>query len=324
MSGYFIIIYVVLLGIVLLVSLAKGILTNSAICEKWRTLGVNLAFIASSFICATGLILILYPPFFKGFHHEKAMQANTHFTLQSLIAFKNSLPFFNNFVHELVFNIPLTPLLAILALCLLFNLTTKKQRQEGREALILMVVGFIWTITIAHLTPDKNSRYLYPSIPVISLIVPYIVYKARALKFFLAVFFFIITIAGGTWLLGSREIFARKQFFKKLDFRTHIEHLSGFGCAPRLINQHQELPVALLSFNICGAVSSAILQLNEEQKYIKIDRPNPQKYKPLNHFYTLDLSYNPRRPPEGFRVLQYRRCSNITEYELELIPENTP
>jgi hypothetical protein len=308
LSGYFSLLYIGLLGVVLLVSL-------SAAGFRWRVLAKHTIFLFAAFLSALALVLALYQGYFKGFQTGRFNEVSGNAAALSLEIVRSNLLSFVNQNINFVFYIPL---IIILAAAFFMR---KSSGRNSRLPLVLSAVGFLWTLAIIFIAPYKILRYTMPAIPLTAIIVPYVMCGLKNKTYKILASLYMLVLLGYSVLANPIEAVDAYNLTKKPDinFRPQIQNVQkeiGKTCR---FNQKPELPVVIRN-KVLYRFSNMVVFFNDDQKYVFLPSTDPELYRQYKHFFWLKgtpVTSPLIPPPDGYTVLDTFRCGYFTGYELE-------
>lgn len=234
LSGYFVLLYIAILAFALFALSLKPI--------RYK----NIVFLLVSFGAAFLLAITFYKGFFLGFDSSRAKDVmammNGQFVLQKL--FSALVALFTNLI-SFVFYLPLAIILAIAGM----KKYKEKSLQNSKLPLILFVLALLWAFVVLYAAPFRILRYFMASIPIISIIVPYIFQSLREKPFFVLASIYV-------FVLGLNSIFPLNvesydsepiSYSASVPFSAHIENLQKQRTAQCSFKKKPEIP--LLTFN---------------------------------------------------------------------------
>jgi hypothetical protein len=181
----------------------------------------NIYFIICSFIAALVFVFAVYPIYQKGFTSFQATDAISNIT--------NTTNFIHNIIvscinyvkilHKYLFY---TFIILFICISLLYILWDKRKNLRFlflQPLPIILFISFLCTIVIIILAPMKWCYYyIYPVIPLLALVIPYIVAKFNQSKIVLVALFLCLIVYSYYALLPNRIEFLQKGETQKMFF----------------------------------------------------------------------------------------------------------
>lgn len=305
LSGYFSSIYMGILGLILLVLSLKN--------KNYK----NTWFLAGGVFFAMVFTLIIYPAYFKAFVSLRAEQVYSAFNTAEF-QFKNIVIYlvglWNNCVNYLIY----FPMLIVL---ISGFIKRNKECKNYKLPLILFLSGLVWYILVMYIAPYKILRYVMPVFPVISIIVPLIVYCAKEnIKKILTILCFVLLLIN-SFMAASKESYDTKfrtSNIRRIPFGAAIENLNIVVHSKSKFVQKPELPVVFVNDMAKCVYVNLVPYFADEQTYEFADHFDKNLMTKYSHYYLLVCDYlnGMFEVPKGYKVIDYFNIGRFIGYEL--------
>jgi len=299
LSGYFTLLYVGMLGLILTIKQKK-----------------NAGFLLAAFTAGTVLTFAAFPAYFDGFSSARAREITDVTIEKTFSEFKYFTRAFVMINSEYLFYIPAA---AFLTLCLILSFIKrfkKKSREKIPLAAALIAVALVWSFVTLFFAPYKILRYIMPVFPVISLIAPYIFGRLKDDIYKISAPLFVLVMSAGALFAAQtdqRYYYGDNQFYRKFSAGSYIEN-GGFDNAERYkFTKKPELPVIFImnenAYRHVYGYNALALYFMPEQKYLFMagGKDLAGLYGRYNHFYLVvenNIYHNNfPGPPEGGEIL---------------------
>ena len=289
LTGYYAGIYIFLLGSILIFLCIKN--------KMYK----NLLFLFSCLIPAVILIFAFYPGFLKGFRTYQFNDAANQLIVTDIKIIRDSL--YINLQH--VFNILVNYLLYIpLLFVLAFSLFEKKEKYN-KLSLILIIIGLIFSAGIIHIAPFKVMRYIAPVFPLISLIIPMMLFSVKNIcrTIFIPVTLLIILI-NALFPYSTIGYDKSPQFTDNNYFRAKIENINDLDFKESKFMLKPDIPVIIVNNPNWPYCLNLIFNMPDEQKYEFVNDINkiPDKY---NHYFLIIEKPYVKSEPRKFKLSKH-------------------
>mgnify|MGYP006907953619 CR=1 FL=1 len=264
LSGYYSIIYVGILAVVLFIkNLDKRYLFKIA--------GLSLIFTT-----------IFYPGYFLGLISYRATETIERFSGNNLFYSFLGLPYL---YLKYIFSLSLI----IYLVYLLVKISRQKLLvdNESKDIILLFVIGLVWSAIIMFIAPFKVLRYILPVFPILALIIPYIV------SYFDKKLLPIIIILGIVCLnfVIAVGFYKNPKIGRYIPFISNLEFLKNNKTSNYLFKEDLLKPVFIvkpkdenLTIGKVIIFADILPYLDNNQQYIFI---NPNTKIVLNNFYLI-------------------------------------
>ena len=302
LTGYFAILYTAILGLILVF-----------VCLK-NKLYKNLLFLLGCLGSAAILIFAFYPGFLNGF---TSMRAGETFYNAS---FKSGMCVFR-IIHSLIFYFSnVISYLIYMPLILLMILAVYQKKDKYNKSALLLVSGsIIYSIIVMCIAPFKVLRYIVPIFPVMSIVLPMLIYGAKdfAKKLLSAGSILLLVIyAVSPYSTVEYTIVSPYKFF-----RAKIQNINDTEYEKFKFIQKTELPVIIINNSTYSCYLNLIFNMPDNQKYEFLDSINkiPQNY---NHYFLLfERKYSNSKIeninlPKNYEVVDRFNPARFEGYEL--------
>ena len=296
LSGYYSLIYVGILAIVLFIkNINKMLLAKIA--------GLSVIFTT-----------ICYPVYFLGLASYRAVES-----------LARSVDFAKNLYYSFI-NLPLIYLKYLFSISLLIYLIylgieifKNKLKTDETEKLIplVFVLSFLWTVIVLVVAPYKILRYIMPAFPLLSLIISYIIshYKKVFIQLIIVITIFSLNYCLAVKFLKNPNIGKYIPIISRLDF------LKNRIVDKFLFEENINLPVVILkpqenpTIGEVLQISDIMPYFNDNQFYVFVN-PNTKIEYPV--FYMLISKF----PKENYsrlflhyyekhQILKFQNCSKL-------------
>lgn len=274
LTGYFVIIYIVLLGLVLLLHTGKNI--------------KNFVCLILSVICAICLVYVFTPSFYNFLIGERFndITQNAYYSKAFI------LEYFKVLLSFLFYPV----VLLIFFISLFFIRRPLKFNGMG-----IFLLTFLWSIIIEFISPFKILRYIAPCFPLLCLLPVIIFQNIEEKKRNIITFILIAVYCISAFLPLKKEsydssvIYELKQFY--IPYNAQLQNL--FIAETELPDT--PIPVFIESL-VWFQPYFLISRLNDDQIYYLKDKFDFDKYK-YNHFYLLTPVYNREKSLSGYDII---------------------
>ncbi len=273
LSGYYLVLYVGFLGLILLWHAAKNFKNIGAL-----TISVMLSVFLSVFI---------YHGYFLMLHGQRFESVNFSGFFDEIVFYIiNFVSYFCNLNKFLFY----TMIIITLACSIPFLKNKEKAREKS-----LVIIAFIWSFIVAMISPFSIIRYIAPAFPVLSVALVYVIQKIKLDKqnIFISLVFVIYIIYGIFPLKNesSDTLIFYKNNSSVLPFAARIENLF----VSELPKTDKNLPV-LIKGHDWYAPLYIISYLDDDKQYL-IDSVEGREVEITNHpfknyYLYLDSSVN--------------------------------
>lgn len=305
LSGYFSLVYMGLLGLVLLV-----------LCFKNKN-AKNAGFLVGTVVSGLIFALVIYPAYFKGFTSFRAEEAFAAFSTAGL-AGKKFLLYIAGVWNTCVNYFLYFPILIIL---IIGWFKRNKECKNYKLPLILFLSGLLWFLLIMYLAPYKILRYVMPIFPIISIIVPLIVYCAKeSSKKALTIIFFALLIIN-SFMASPRESYDTKfrtSNYRRIPFGSAIENTNAALPSMSVFVQKPEVPVIFVNDMTKCVYVNIVPYFVDEQTYEFADNFDKNLMTKYPHYYLMVCDYlnDLFVPPAGYKVIDNFDLGGFKGYEL--------
>lgn len=206
-SGYFVLFYVMLLGLAIIITL----LVKKEYKRIWYWV---LVFLVSFLFCEC-----IYLSYFIGFSGSRGLEAASKVNA----IFENLLLAIEVFVYLVVHYALYVPVLVLLFVNILVGLCSKRRKhlltRRNLIVLILVVSCILWSVITITFAPYKILRYMMPCIPVLLLLVPWVLYNFNPASNLFASIYVVLMAYGA--LTAKTPINQEEYEFSNYDFSNN-------------------------------------------------------------------------------------------------------
>lgn len=305
LSGYFSLIYMGILGLILLVLCLK----NKNYKNTWLLTGG----VFSALIFA----LIIYPAYFKGFTSFRAEQAFSTISTTGIAGKKILLyiaGLWNTSINYLLY---FPVLILLIAGCF----KRDKECKVSKLPKILILSGIVWALLIMYLAPYKILRYVMPIFPVVSIVIPLTVYCAKtSAKKVIAILCFLLLIINSC-MASPRESYETKfrtSNIRRIPFGAAIENLNVTVHSKSKFVEKPELPVVFVNDMTKCVYINIVPYFIDNQTYEFADNFDKNLMTKYSHYYLLVCDYlnDMFEAPKGYKVIDNFNLGGFKGYEL--------
>lgn len=306
LSGYFSLVYVSILGLILLL-----------LCFKYKDNKSALLF-AGTFLTGFISALIIYPAYFKGFESHRAAQALSVFNVSDNRTIINFIVGSWNIFINFLFYFPIL-------ICLLIA-KIKQDKKYSFIAITLICSAFIWYMGVIYIAPYKILRYAMPIFPILSLIVPVFIYSVKcSYKKVLSIIIFLLLTLNALMPSPkeSYDTLFRFDNSRKIPFGAVIENINNVYLSAYRFMYKPNVPVIFVKDMVYACYINIIPNMPDEQTYEFSDYADAELLNKYKHYFLL-VSRNKLldeaskfKLPEGYTVIQEFNLGRFQGYELE-------
>ena len=275
-SGYFVLIYVLLIFTTLIV---QSFITNQK---------QNITFLFSVFLYSLVFTGVLYCKYYDGFVGERGKEALGKLGISGLFHnFFISLQAYIQLIDRHILSIPVLLILLMSIFIILYQNKSKFNLVQPKNILLILIsIAFIWSFGVIFVAPYKSLRYIVPTFPVMSLFIVLIIQRINNNK--------IRYIFSG--LILSIFIFNAFSISK-------IENINKNVLNEQIFTQEPSIPVVVMN-QTPWKYGDMIPYLNDSQKYefVNSDSLLFEKISSKSELYLI-LEKDKKIPIE-FRVLK--------------------
>ena len=271
LTGYFAGIYIIFLGSVLIFSCIKN--------KMYK----NLLFLFSCMVPAIILVFAFYPGFLKGFRAHEVRDINGLISITDTKLIKDIL--FINLKH--LSNILVSYIMYIPLIIVMLAALAGKRNKYEKLSLILFITALIFSAIIIYIAPFKVLRYAAPVLPLMSLIVPMLLYSTNGFyKKVLSVISILIITIYAAIPYSSIGYDWSPQYSDGNYFRPKIENINDTEYKQFKFIAKPEIPVIIVNNPGWAYCLNIIFNMDDNQKYEFTDdiKNIPDKY---NHYFLL-------------------------------------
>ena len=271
LTGYFAGIYIVLLGTTLIFLCLKN--------KMYK----NLLFLFMCLAQAIMLSILFYPGFLKGFKCFRTNQVIELLIITDIKILKDILCI--NLKHY--FNIITGYLLYIPLFFIIITTVFQKKRKYDKLPLILIGTSFMYSLAIIYIAPFKVIRYIAAAFPMISIIIPMMLYSTKNLYLkILTILTVLIILINACAPYSTIGYDWSPQYSDGNYFRAKIENINDTEYEQSKFIKKPELPVIIVNDPYWCSCLNLIFNMPDSQKYEFTDdvKNIPDKY---NHYFLL-------------------------------------
>lgn len=286
LTGYFSGIYIILLGSVLI-----------CLCIK-NKMYKNLCFLFCCLIPAAILIFAFYPGFLHGFKTDEVKNINNLLIITDIKIIKDIL--YINLKY--MFNILISYILYIPLLIVLFSALFLKKDKYSKLPLILISSALIFFAGIIYVAPFKVIRYVTPVFPLISIIVPMMLYATKNIYQNILISLTLLIIFVNALFPYSTIGYDRSpQYSDNNYFRAKIENINDIDYEEAKFRLKPDIPVIIVNNPGWSYCLTLIFYMPDNQKYEFIDniKKIPDKY---NHYFLIVEKTYVKSKPRKFKL----------------------